>query len=86
MKTFTLALPALLAMNALANPLPGPNPNLVIETTIHDDGQPVKVVSNFVAKTDVHGTQLPFLIPISFRHNSMRHLLRLLFNFASSSE
>ena len=52
MKLFTLALPALLAMGALANPLPEPNPDLVIETIIHDDGQSGIVVSESVTKTD----------------------------------
>ena len=55
MQFFALALPALLAIGVLANPLPEPKPDLVIETVIHDNGQSGKVVSESVTETDFDG-------------------------------
>ena len=56
MKLFALALPSLLAMGVLANPLPEPKPDLVIETIIHADGQPEQLIQNSVSENVIHGT------------------------------
>ena len=69
MKLFTLALPAFLATGVLAIALPQPNPDLVvIETVIHDDEQPGRLMLNSLTKGDVHSAYyFPYLIRIRIR-------------------